>query len=329
VNKKILRWGLLSTAAINRAVIPALQESSRNELVAVASRDLARAEPYAKHWAIPRAYGSYEAMLAEPEIDAVYISLPNSLHVPWTIAAARAGKHVLCEKPLALSVEEVDAVAEAAQQSGVVVAEAFMYRHHPQTIEVQRLIQSGAIGALRQVFGGFGFYLTREHDIRLDPELGGGSIWDVGCYPVNYARSVIGAEPVEVFGWQMTGDSGVDVGFVGQLVFPDQVFFQFECGFQHAERQTMQFVGETGTLSVMDPFIPDGNAGIILRNAEGDEEIIRLEASNLYLGEVEDLYDSAVLGKTPRVTLADSRGNAAALTALLRSATTGTPLSID
>ena len=189
-----LRWGLLSTARINRALIPPLRASPRNELAAVASRGRERAEAYAREWSIPRAFGSYEDMLADPGIDVIYNPLPNRLHAEWTIKAAQAGKHVLCEKPLAMTVEEVDAMAAAAQQAGVVVAEAFMYRHHPQTLKVKEMVERGEIGDLRLVRGSFTFNLTHPGDVRLDPALGGGSLRDVGCYPISYARYVIGAD---------------------------------------------------------------------------------------------------------------------------------------
>jgi predicted dehydrogenase len=332
---RVFRWGLLSTAAINRALIPALRASSNtvpvrgNVLAGVASRDPGRADAYAREWKIPKAYGSYEAMLADPEIDAVYISLPNSLHAPWTIAAANAGKHVLCEKPLAISVEEVDAMADAGRKAGVVIAEAFMYRHHPQTLKVKELLDEGAIGALRQIRGAFSFHLDRPGDVRLIPELGGGSIWDVGCYPISYARAMTGSEPLEAFGWQLPGETGVDVGFTGQLRFPDDVFFQFDCGFRHAGRQTMEFVGESGWLRVEEPFTPREAPTITVTDSGGKQRVIRSPRPELYLGEVEDLYEAALHGVTPRVTLADSRANVAAILALLRSAASGRPESVS
>ena len=256
MTERILRWGLVSTAVINRRLIPALRGSQRNVLSGVASRDLNRAEAYAREWKIPKAYGSYEAMLADPEIDAVYVSLPNSLHAPWTIAAANAGKHVLCEKPLANTVEEVDAMAKAGEDAGVVIVEAFMYRHHPQTLKVKELLDGGVIGPLRYIYGAFSFFLNRPGDVRLDSALGGGGIWDVGCYPISYGRAMMGMEANDVFGWQLPGASGVDVGFTGQLRFPGNVFFQFDCGFQEVFRQRMELVGEAGIIQVAEPFTP-------------------------------------------------------------------------
>ncbi len=210
MSSKTLNWGLISTARINRALITPLRASKRNHLLAVASRSQEFADAYARKWKIPRAHGSYEAMLADPEIDVIYNPLPNHLHAEWTIKAVEAGKHVLCEKPLALSVDEVDAIAAAAQRYGRVVTEAFMYRHHPQTLKARELVQNGSLGTLKLLRGSFSFMLDRDGDIRLDPEMGGGSIWDIGCYPISFMRTVVGMEPLEVFGWQVTGPTGID-----------------------------------------------------------------------------------------------------------------------
>jgi len=319
---RILRWGLISTAHINRALIPPLRTSARNRLVAVASREMDKARAFAKEWNIPRAFGSYEAMLADPDIDVVYNSLPNGLHAEWTIKAAQAGKHVLCEKPIAVTAEQVDAMAAAAQKAGVVVAEAFMYRHHLQTIKVKELVESGAIGKLRLVRGSFTYNLTNDLDVRLNPALDGGSIWDVGCYPISYARCVIGAEPVEVFGWQVTGPTGVDVTFVGQMRFAGDVIAQFDSSFRMLDRAHIEVVGSEGIIDVPDPFKPERDYQILLtRNDE--TETIAIPNQMLYLGEVEDMADAILLGKAPRISLADSRGNVAAIVALLRSAREG------
>jgi predicted dehydrogenase len=227
---KLLRWGLLGTARINRSLIPPLRASARNELAAVASRDAARARAYADEWGIPHSHGSYEALLADPGVDVVYISLPNHLHAEWAIRAAEAGKHVLCEKPLALRVDEVDAMTAAAESAGVLVAEGFMYRHHPRTMEVKALIDDGAIGELHFVRGAFTFPLTRPGNPRWIPEMGGGSLWDVGCYPLSFARYVVGAEPLDVYGRQVEGPTGVDMTFAAQLTFPGNVLAQFDSG---------------------------------------------------------------------------------------------------
>jgi predicted dehydrogenase len=323
-----LRWGLLSTARINRALITPLRASSRNQLVAVASRTPAQADAYAKEWNIPRAFGSYAAMLADPGIDVIFNPLPNGLHAEWTIKAAQAGKHVLCEKPLAISVEEVAAMAEAARRAGVVVAEAFMYRHHPQTLKVKEVIDSGAIGALRLVRGSFTFNLTQANDVRLDPALGGGSIWDVGCYPISYARTMIGSEPIEVFGWQTTGPTGVDEMFSGQLRFAHNVIAQFDCGFRAPYRTHIEIVGGDGTITVPHPFRPESNEQITLAHNNDETQMIDVPSQELYIGEVEDMADAILIDRPPRVSLADSRGNVAAIVALLRSAREGRPVTL-
>jgi D-xylose 1-dehydrogenase (NADP+, D-xylono-1,5-lactone-forming) len=325
---KRLRWGLLSTARINRALLPPLRSSARNELTAVASRDMERAQAYADERNIPRVFGSYEAMLADPDVDVIYNPLPNSMHTEWTIKATEAGKHVLCEKPLANTLEEVDAITAAAKKAGVVVMEAFMYRHHPQTLKVKELVESGAIGKLQLIRGSFTFKIADEGDVRLNSSLGGGSIWDVGCYPISYARLIAGTEPVEVFGWQKTGaGSGVDESFFGQMRFPNEVHAQFDCGFRSPQRTHIELVGDKGNITVKTPFTPRLNEEIIVTN--GDEKrIITTPGEDLYLGEVENMADAILDGKPPRMSLADSRNNVALILALLRSAKEARPISL-
>ncbi len=324
---KPLNWGILSTARINRALIPPLQVSRRNKLLAVASRSQAAADAYAREKKISRAYGSYEALLADPEIDVIYNPLPNHLHAEWTIKAVEAGKHVLCEKPLALSVAEVDAIITAARKHGRVVAEAFMYRHHPQTLKVMELVKSGSLGTLKLIRGSFTFILTREGDVRLKPEWGGGSIWDVGCYPINYARAVVGAEPLEVFGWQVTGPSGIDETFLGQMRFEGGILAQFDSSFVIPFHAFMEIVGSEGALNIPHPFKPGIAEKIYLTRGERIETIT-IKGAELYSGEVEDMADAILLGKPPRIPLEDSRANVAAIVAFLESARTGSPVRL-
>jgi D-xylose 1-dehydrogenase (NADP+, D-xylono-1,5-lactone-forming) len=325
---KTLRWGLLSTAHINRMLIPPLRASKQNQLAAVASRTQVQADIYAKEWKIPRAYGSYEALLADPEIDVIYNPLPNHLHADWTIKAAQAGKHVLCEKPLALSVAEVDAIDAAAQKAGVVVMEAFMYRHHPQTLKARELVTTGAIGQLLVIRGAFTFMLDKPQDVRWDPALGGGCVWDIGCYPVSYARYIAGAEPLEVFGWQVIGTSGVDEVFAGQLRFPGQVLAQFHASFRSPYYTVMELVGTTGTLRVPIPFQSSQEA--VLQLLRGDNsEIIPTPGPDRYLLEVENLSAAILEGQSPRISLAHSRANVATLVALLQSAREGRPIGLS
>lgn len=323
---KTLNWGFLSTARINRALIPPLQVSKRNTLLAVASRTQENAEAYAKEQRIPRAYGSYEALLADPEIDVIYNPLPNHLHAEWTIKAVQAGKHVLCEKPLALSVDEVDAIKSAAHEHGRIVAEAFMYRHHPKTLKAQEIVKSGSLGTLKLIRGSFTFLLTREGDVRLNPDMGGGSIWDVGCYPISYTRSVLGEEPLEVFGWQVAGPTGVDETFVGQMRFRGGVIMQFDASFAVPFHSFMEVIGSEGTLNIPKPFKPGVNEKLYLTR-DDKTETITVKGQELYIGEVEDMADAILLGKDQRVPLDDSRANVAVITALLESSRSGRPVT--
>jgi xylose dehydrogenase (NAD/NADP) len=327
MSTRILRWGLLSTANINRSVIPPLRNSPRNRLVAVASRNKARADEYARKWDIPQTYGTYEELLAAPDIDVIYNSLPNGMHAEWTIKAAQAGKHVLCEKPLGVTPAEVDAMADAAQKAGVYVTEAFMYRHHPQTLKVKELVDNGAIGKLLMVRGAFTFTIARETDIRLNKELSGGSIWDVGCYPISYIRYIVGAEPTEVFGSQNTSASGVDETFIGQMRFPNGMYGNFDSGFRAPFRTHIEIVGNEGIITVPRPFKPDIEGRILL--TKGDQtETITSEREELYLGEVEDIADAILSGQPPRISMAHSRANVATIVALLQSAREGKPISM-
>jgi xylose dehydrogenase (NAD/NADP) len=327
MTEKTLRWGLLSTARINKALLGPLRNSKRNRLLAVASRTQDKADAYARQHKIPRAYGSYEALLADPEIDIIYNPLPNHLHAGWTIQAMAAGKHVLCEKPLVLSVEEADAIAAAAKKYGKVVAEAFMYRTHTQTLKVEEMVKDGELGRIRLVRGSFTFLMTEPDDYRWKPELGGGSLWDVGCYPLSYARAVLGSEPKEVFGWQVTGPSGVDESFFAQLRFPGEVVAQFDCSVTVPYHVFMEIVGDAGTLIIPRPFNPGSKETLYLVRQSKTKSIMVKGPEN-YVSEVEDLADSVLLGKPPRVSLDDSRANTRAIVALLESARTGKPVKM-
>ncbi len=324
MKKTTLSWGLLGTARINRAVIPPLKSSKRNRLLAVASRDAQRAQQYAQEWDIPRSHGSYEALLADPDIDVIYNSLPNHLHKEWTIRAVQAGKHVLCEKPLALSAADVDEMIAASRQTGRVIAEAFMYRHHPQTHHIKEMIERGDLGELRLVRGAFSFNFDRAENYRLDPTMGGGSLWDVGCYPVSFARYLIGAEPLEVFGWQKTGASGVDEVFVAQMRFPGEIFAQFDSSFQYVFRMQVEIVGSQATLQVLNPFKP-GKLSLALCSRGGMFKPLIIPGDTLYQGEIEDIANVVLDGKPQRIPLEHSRGNIAVLIALLESARQGKP----
>lgn len=344
MNPLRIRWGLLSTARINERLIPAIRADARCALVAVGSQGgREKTEAYAATWNIPRAHGTYEALLADPEVDAVYISLPNGLHREWTVAAARAGKHVLCEKPLATTVADVDAMADAARQQGVVVQEAVMMRYHLQTRALQERLAAGVIGDIRHIRGLLCFNLNRPGDIRFDPALGGGSIWDLGSYPVSFMRTMLRAEPVEVQGWQ-TGSDGVDLSFTGQLRFSSGACGQFFCSFETAPCSHVEILGSAGRISLDVPYL--NKVGVtshvrILRNgstraagtfsdssAEAQEEIVTYENVNAYEEEVRAMAASILEGAPPVVPLTESRGNVAALVALCASARDGVPVRL-
>ena len=320
-----LNWGLLSTAKINQALIKPLNASKRTRLLAIASRSQSSADAYARENKIPRAYGSYETLLADPEIDVIYNSLPNNLHAEWTIKALRAGKHVLCEKPIALSLAEVDEMASVAKETGKILAEAFMYRHHAQTLKVKEIVDSGALGKLQFIKGAFTFTLTREGNYRQIKEMGGGSIWDVGCYPISYARTIVGEEPVEVFGWQIEGPGGSDDSFIGQMRFANGVHAQFDSGFKSPSRSYIEIVGSDAVLKIPSAFKPGVKSDVFFVKGEKEEKI-NISGTNLYLGEVEDMCDSILLNKPQRITLGDSRGNIAAILGFLNSIHTKMPV---
>lgn len=322
-----LNWGILGTARIAKSVIPALNASNRNHLTAIASRSQQKAESFANKWEIPRVFGSYEALLSDPNIDVIYIPLPNSLHSEWAIKAALAGKHVLCEKPLALTTAEVDAMAAAASKTNVILAEGFMYRHHEQTLKVKQLVDADEIGELMFVRGSFSIQLSRDGDVRFNPELGGGSLWDIGCYPVNFARFIFGCEPTQVFGWQSVGAAGVDMAFIGQLDFSGDAFAQFDCGFEHPFRTSIEIVGRSGRIELSKPFNPSVNDRIILIQNDVRENI-DVFGGQLYLGEVEDMADAILYRKSNRISIEDSRANVAVIEALYESARNNKPMQV-
>src|SRR5689334_37412 len=214
-----VKWGIVSTADINRKVIPGAKASPRVDLVGVASRTQERADAYAQEWGITRAYGSYDALLADPEIEAVYISLPNTMHCEWSIRSVEAGKHVLCEKPMSRDPAEVEEAFEAAERADRFLMEAFMYRHNPQTKRLQELVEQGAIGDLRLVRSAFSYGLHDPENIRLRTDVDGGALMDVGCYCVSGSRLLAG-EPERVYGEHFTGPTGTDWVFTGSLRFP-------------------------------------------------------------------------------------------------------------
>lgn len=316
----MVRWGILGTARINRRLVPAFRASRRGELRAVASRDHARAEAHAREHDIPRAVQGYQALVDDPAIDAVYIPLPNTEHVPWTLAAIAAGKHVLCEKPLVLDPHDIDRIGAAAAAAGVIVEEGFMYRHEPLTTEVIRLLNDGAIGGVRAVVSGFTFALEGNGNIRLDPSLGGGALWDVGSYPVTYAQLIAGHEPKMVFGSAHWHTSAVDDEFMGMLRFDGGMTANIYAGFRTPYRTWLEVLGTDGALTVPNPFRPGPLEVLELERSKGVERIEVPGSSLIFVRQVED-FEARILDGAPAVvTLGESRRTAATLAALYTSA---------
>ena len=321
-----MRLGLLSTANINRAILAGAARTGRVDVVAVASRDAGRADAYAAEHGIATAHGSYEALLADPDVEAVYVSLPNGMHHEWTMYALAAGKHVLCEKPYTRHPHEAEEAFDAADAAGLVLAEAFMYRHHPQTARVARLVADGAIGRLCAVKATFTFPLRDLSDVRALPELDGGALMDVGCYCVSGIRLLAG-EPEHVRGEQVTGTTGIDMAFHGTLRCAGDVVGQFEATFRSPQRQSLEAVGEDGVLVVEAPWRVDWGGSVTLRR-DGATELVEVDEADAYTLELENLAD-AIEGRAPALLgRADAVGQARAIDALYRSAESGTRIAV-
>ena len=319
-----VRWGFLSTANINDKLLPGAQASPDLDVVAVASRDAGRAEAYARKRGIERAYGSYEELLADPEVEAVYISLPNSMHVDWSVRALEAGKHVLCEKPLSRHPQDVERAFDAAEKAGRILMEAFMYRHNPQTKRLVELVADGAIGRLRLVRAAFSFPLDDASNVRLDAELEGGGLMDVGCYCVSGARLLAG-EPESVYGEQVTA-SGVDELFTGMLRFPDDVLAEIDCGLVLPVRDELEAIGEEGSIFLDDPW--HCRTPVLEMRREDSTERIELEPVDSYRLQLENMSAAVRGGEEPLLGREDALRQARVIEALYRSADEGRPVSL-
>ena len=315
-----VRWGILGAAniAVNK-VIPAMRSSRLARTVAIASRDLAKARAAATTLGIARAYGSYEELLADSEIEAIYNPLPNHLHVPWSIRAANAGKHVLCEKPIALTAAEARELLAARDANGVQIAEAFMVRVHPQWIEAKRLVDEGRIGPLRLVTGHFSYFRREPSDIRSNPDWGGGALMDIGCYPIFISRWMFGTEPMGVAGMiELDPDMGIDRLTSALLRFPGGQA-AFTCGGQLVPYQRVHLFGERGRIEVEIPFNapPDRACRILVDDgsklAGASAVTIDVPAANQYTLQA-DRFSEAVrgVGSVP-VSLEDAIGNMAVI----------------
>ena len=312
---------MLSTARINEPVLAGLRQSNLAEIVAVASREQARAEAYAHEHGIDRAHGSYDALLADADVEAVYISLPNSLHVEWSIRALDAGKHVLCEKPLSRHPDDVAHAFDAAERAHRLLMEGFMYRHHPQTRKLEELVASGAIGELRHVRAAFSFLLDDPANVRLRPELDGGAVMDLGCYCISQIRLLAG-EPELVFGRQRIGPTGVDVRFVALLQFSNDVSAEVYCAFDAAETSALEAIGSDGVVLATDP------VRIRDPHVELNGERIDVEDADRYFLQIEN-FSAAIRGEAePLLGRDDALGQARTIDALYRSAGSGVAVSL-
>ncbi|MDB4914308.1 MAG: oxidoreductase domain protein [Gemmatimonadetes bacterium] len=323
-----VRWGVMGVADIAiHKVIPAMQASAHTPVVAIASRDLDKSRTAAKALGIEKAYGSYEELLADPDIDAIYNPLPNHMHVPWSVKAAAAGKHVLCEKPLSLTTTEARELLAVRDRTGVQIAEAFMVRTHPQWAAVRELIAEGRIGELRLVVGHFSYFRRDPRDIRSNPEWGGGALMDIGCYPITLSRWLFDEEPTEVIATlDRDPDMKIDRLVSGLLRFPSGQA-SFTCAGQLVSHQRMQVYGTEGRIEIEIPynapadrecriFVDDGS-----KFAGEAAEVISLPAVDQYRLQGER-FSEAVRGVgTVPVTLEDSIGNMAVIDALFRSET--------
>jgi D-xylose 1-dehydrogenase (NADP+, D-xylono-1,5-lactone-forming) len=326
VNFEPLRWGILSTALINTKVLRGAAMTPLADICAVASRTSERAAEFAERWSIPRSYDSYDALLADDSVEAVYIPLPNGLHHQWTMSALRAGKHVLCEKPYSRHPEEVAEAFALASERGLVLSEAYMYRYHPQTRRLHELVADGAIGELRFVNSSFTWPTDAPGDIRLDPDLDGGSLLDVGCYCVSAARLLAGEPTAATADW-VIGPTGVEIRMVGSLRFADDVLLHFDSGFHLPDRSYLEVVGTHGSIRVDDPWhCVDAGLHIQIQNEPPRTETIA--AANSYRLELDE-FAAAVRGQpTSLLTRADAVGQAVALDALYRAAADGQTVSL-
>ncbi|MCY3779891.1 MAG: Gfo/Idh/MocA family oxidoreductase [Chloroflexi bacterium] len=317
-----IRWGILSTANIGRRVIPAVQASTNGVVAAVGSRSLERAQAFAEELEIPRVYGSYEKLLADGQVDAIYNPLPNSMHAEWSIKCAEAGIPTLCEKPFASDAFEAQSIVDAFERHGVPLAEAFMYRFHPQHAKVKEIIAEGGIGELQFINSSFTFAIGSGANIRLSKALAGGALMDVGCYCVNLMRFMTGEEPAHVTASGIIGKTtGVDEALAGTLEFPSGVIGHFECGLRAYRQHSYALKGSSGMITVPTSFVPDKAADTVVQHWQGDdyaEHII--PATDHYQLMVEDFADALINERAPRFPPADAVNNMVVVDALLAGA---------
>ena len=332
-----LRWGILSTANIARTkVVPGMQKAERCDVVAVGSRDVADARAFAHELGLPRAHGSYEALLADPDVDAVYIPLPNHLHLEWTIAAARAGKHVLCEKPLAMTASDAATMVDACERAGVRLMEAFMYRLHPSWQAVRQLVASGRVGRIVTIQSWFSYFNDDPVNIRNIRSAGGGALFDIGCYNVNLSRMLIGQEPTRAHATVVRDPvMGIDVATSAMLEFPGDRTATFTCSTRAETDQRVHVYGTEGLITIGIPFnIPPDRPTEVYVTQGGDPpvapatETLTFPSADPYSVEV-DAFSAAILEGLPTPTPpVDAVANLRVMEAVFAAAEAGRSVAV-
>lgn len=304
---KSIRWGVLGCARIARMqVIPAILRAGNASLQAVASRDASKLAEFKELFGDFTAHTSYEALLADSSVDAIYVPLPNALHCEWAIRAMRAGKHVLCEKPLAMNSQEAAEMIQTARECGVLLMEAFMYRYTDRTRQIVRVLESGKLGKIKSINSTFRFLLDRTNTIKENPALGGGALYDVGCYPLNLIGLVTASEPVSCV-VECDKVNGVDVNLSAILRYEDGLIASLHCGFNAFGRMHSEIIGTEGMLESTDTFLD--NAGELILHTQAGREVIPVAASDRYGAEIED-FSAAILEKrSPLLSLEESLRN--------------------
>lgn len=323
-----LRWGILGTASIADKIVNGIKKAGCGTVTAIASRDAAKARQWASKRNIPLSFGSYEALLKSGEVDVIYNPLPNRMHAEWTINALKAGLAVLCEKPLAMSASEARAVADVAKTTGLLVVEAFMYRYHPLWECVTKAVKNGQIGDPLSIHSVFAFRLDDESSIAASARLGGGSLMDVGCYPVHAARMVFGQEPVRAFAFERRRQ--VDDSLTGILEFPNGAVATIESSIESYERHQFQVSGTAGTIIVDKPWFPgeESSSFIMKREIEFEDRIVECDGDDAYRAQVLDFAKAVVKSQTPRWDVQDAVANMAVIDALFASAALGRPVDV-
>lgn len=322
-----VRWGIIGTAHIARKVIRGIGHSRSSVVNAVASRDWSRAVEFAKEQGIPQPFGSYENLLRSTEVDAIYNPLPNSMHAEWTIRAMEAGKPVLCEKPFAATAAEAREMAEVSKRTGMLLAEAFMYRYHPVYARLFELLDSGAIGRVMTIDSTFAFRLADRHNIRASSELAGGSLMDVGCYCVNFSRMVAGAEPSRAVAFERR--TTVDDTLVGLLEFPNGVLARFEGSIESYHRRRAEIAGTDGAIVIEDPWTPGEDQARIFLQRDKKEETIVAAGANVYQLEIEAFVRALRTHEPLRWPAEDGVKNMAVIDALYESTRKGKAVEVE